>query len=128
MVNSLGLPFDSGTIFVTVLLVALFYFGLQYTSKKGLVTYNTLLLCVLFILIGFSTWMMLPIRANANTVINENKPSDAREVLAYLQQGTVYGVNPLFYGPQYTEAFSGLDENNPYLDKAPNYERDYKNR
>ena len=125
MVNSLGLPFDSGTIFVTVLLVALFYFGLQYTSKKGLVTYNTLLLCVLFILIGFSTWMMLPIRANANTVINENKPSDAREVLAYYNREQ-YGVNPLFYGPQYTEAFSGLDENNPYLDKAPNYERDYK--
>jgi hypothetical protein len=50
---------------------------------KGLATYNTLILCVLFILIGFSTWMMLPIRANANTVINENKPSDAAEVLAY---------------------------------------------
>ena len=37
-----------------------------------------------------------------------------------------YGVNPLFYGPQYTETFAGLDPNNPYLDKAPNYERDYK--
>ena len=125
MVNSLGLPFDSGTIFVTILLAALFYFGLKYTNNKGLATYNTLILCVLFILIGFSTWTMLPIRANANTVINENKPSDAREVLAYYNREQ-YGVNPLFYGPQYTEAFSGLDENNPYLDKAPNYERDYK--
>jgi hypothetical protein len=63
MVNSLGLPFDSGTIFVTVLLAALFYFGLKYTNNKGLATYNTLILCVLFILIGFSTWTMLPIRA-----------------------------------------------------------------
>ncbi|CAM3900600.1 DUF2723 domain-containing protein [Flavobacterium sinopsychrotolerans] len=125
MVNNLGLPFDSGTIFVTILLAALFYFGLKYTNNKGLATYNTLILCVLFILIGFSTWTMLPIRANANTVINENKPSDAREVLAYYNREQ-YGVNPLFYGPQYTEAFSGLDENNPYLDKAPNYERDYK--
>ena len=125
MVNSLGLPFDSGTIFVTALLAALFYFGLKYTKNKGLTTYNTLILCVLFILIGFSTWTMLPIRANANTVINENKPSDAREVLAYYNREQ-YGVNPLFYGPQYTEAFSGLDEDNPYLDKAPNYERDYK--
>lgn len=125
MVNSLGLPFDSGSIFVTVLLIALFYFGLQYTNKKGLATYNTLILCVLFILIGFSTWMMLPIRANANTVINENKPSDAAEVLAYYNREQ-YGVNPLFYGPQYTEAFAGLDKEKPYLDKAPNYERDYK--
>jgi hypothetical protein len=44
---------------------------------------------------------MLPIRANANVNINENKPSDAREVLAYYNRE--YGSNPLFYGPQYTE-------------------------
>ena len=68
---------------------------------------------------------MLPIRANANTVINENKPSDAAEVLAYYNREQ-YGINPLFYGPQYTDTFVGLDEDNPYLDKAPNYERDYK--
>lgn len=125
MVNEIGLPFNSGTIFVTLVLIALFYFGLKYTKSKGLVTYNTLILCILFILIGFSTWLMLPIRANANTVINENKPSDAREVLAYYNREQ-YGSNPLFYGPQYTEAFAGLDKDNPYLDKAPNYERDYK--
>ncbi|MBC5862326.1 glycosyltransferase family 117 protein [Flavobacterium turcicum] len=125
MVNSLGLPFDSGTLFVTLLLVVFFYFGLKITKEKGLVTYNTVLLCVLFILIGFSTWMMLPIRANADTVINENKPSDASEVLAYYNREQ-YGVNPLFYGPQYTENFAGLDKDKPYLDKAPNYERDYK--
>jgi hypothetical protein len=51
---------------------------------------------------GFSTWTMLPIRANANVNINENKPSDAREVLAYYNREQ-YGSNPLFYGPQYTE-------------------------
>jgi len=74
MVNNLGLPFDSGTIFVFLLFVAFFYFGLKYTKEKGHIFYNTIILCILFILIGFSTWMMLPIRANANTVINENKP------------------------------------------------------
>ena len=125
MVNNLGMPFDSGTIFVALLLITLFYYSLKYTHDKGLVNYNTLILCILFIFIGFSTWMMLPIRANANVVINENKPSDAREVLAYYNREQ-YGSNPLFYGSQYTEAFAGLDKNNPYLDKAPNYERDYK--
>jgi len=123
MVNNLGLPFNSGTIFAILLIVAFFYFGLRYTRKKEHPTYNTVLLCILFVLIGFSTWMMLPIRANANTPINENKPSDAAEVLAYYNREQ-YGINPLFYGPQYTDAFAGLDENNPYLDKAPNYERD----
>lgn len=125
MVNSLGLPFDSGTIFVALLLIAFFYFGLKYTKSKGYVQINTLILSILFILIGFSTWMMLPIRANANTVINENKPSDAREVLAYYNREQ-YGSNPLFYGPQFTDTYAGLDPDTPYLDKAPNYERDYK--
>jgi len=125
MVNSMGLPFDSGTIFVALLFIAFFYFGLKYTKQKGMPFFNTIILCILFILIGFSTWMMLPVRANANTVINENKPSDAAEVLAYYNREQ-YGVNPLFYGPQYTEVFAGLDAKTPYLDKNPNYERDYK--
>lgn len=125
MVNNFGMPFNSGTIFVALLLIAAFYFGIKYTHKKGLVFYNTIVLCTLFVLIGFSTWMMLPIRANANTVINENKPSDAAEVLAYYNREQ-YGVNPLFYGPQFSDMFVPIDAEDPYSDKAPNYERDYK--
>ncbi len=125
MVNSLGLPFNSGTIFVFLLIVGLFYYGLNYTRRKGLPQYNTVILCILFILIGFSTWLMLPIRANADVNINENKPSDAAEVLAYYNREQ-YGVNPLFYGPQFSDMFAGLDKDRPYLDKKPNYERDYK--
>ncbi|NMH27075.1 glycosyltransferase family 117 protein [Flavobacterium silvaticum] len=124
-VNSLGLPFNSGTIFAFAAMIAVFYFGLKYTRRKGKVLANTILLCIMFLFIGFSTWMMLPIRANANPPINENKPSDAAELLAYYNREQ-YGVNPLFYGPQYTDMFAGLDKDNPYLDKAPNYERDYK--
>ena len=125
MVNNIGLPFNSGTITAVLLIVAFFYFGLKYTRANNHPTSNTILLCILFLLIGFSTWIMLPVRANANTPINENKPSDAAEVLAYYNREQ-YGVNPLFYGPQYTDAFAGLDPNNPYIDKAPNYERNYE--
>ena len=127
MVNSLGMPFNSGTIFAFILIVAAFYFGLNYTKKKGHVFYNTLILATLFILIGFSTWMMLPIRANANTPINENKPSDAAEVLAYYNREQ-YGEQKLFYGPQFSDTYSGLDPVTPYLDEKPNYERDYKTK
>lgn len=124
MVNELGLPFNSGTIFAFLFIVAAFYLGLQYTKKKGHVFYNTLILATLFILIGFSTWVMLPIRANANTPINENKPSDAAEVLAYYNREQ-YGEQKLFYGPQFSDTYSGLDSVTPYLDDKPNYERDY---
>lgn len=125
MVNTIGLPFNSGTIFAFLLIIGFFYFGLNYTKKKGLASYNTLLLCTLFVLIGFSTWIMLPIRANSNININENKPSDAAEVLAYYNREQ-YGEQKLFYGSQYSVMFSGLDKENPYQDDKPNYERDSK--
>lgn len=125
MVNSFGLPFNSGTIFMTLLIIAFFYYGLSYTRKKGLAAYNTILLCLLFILIGFSTWVMLPVRANANVVINENNPSDAAEVLAYYNREQ-YGEQKTFYGPLYTEKYAGLDKEKPFEDAKPNYERDYK--
>ncbi|WP_430467342.1 protein O-mannosyl-transferase family [Winogradskyella ouciana] len=124
-VNSIGLPFNSGTIITGLLVIALFYFGLNYTRKKGMIHANTLVLCLMFIFIGFSSWMMLPIRANANVIINENDPSDARELLAYynLEQ---YPETHLFYGPQFTEIYSGADEDEPFVDDKKNYERDEK--
>lgn len=125
MVNSLGLPFNSGTIFITFVIIAFFYYGLQYTKRKQLPFYNIILLCTLFIFIGFSTWLMLPIRANANVVINENRPSDAAEVLAYYNREQ-YGEQKLFYGPMFSDAYAGLDKDNPYEDEKPNYQRDYK--
>ena len=124
-VNSLGLPFNSGTIIAFLLIIAGFYFGLAYTKKKALVEFNTLLLSILFILIGFSTWIMLPVRANSNININENKPSDAAEVLAYYNREQ-YGETKLFYGPQFSNTYAGADEENPYSDEKPNYERDEK--
>ena len=124
-VNSMGLPFNSGTIITGLLVIALFYFGLNYTRKKGMIHVNTLVLCLMFIFIGFSSWMMLPIRANANVIINENDPSDARELLAYynLEQ---YPETHLFYGPQFTEIYSGADKDEPFVDDKKNYERDDK--
>ncbi|MGY0393524.1 protein O-mannosyl-transferase family [Bizionia sp. KMM 8389] len=124
-VNVIGLPFNSGTIFAGIALIALIFFGLKYTRSKNLKHLNTGILCVTFIIVGFSSWLMLPIRANAEVVINENDPSDARELLAYynLEQ---YPETHLFYGPQFTDQYSGLDDNEPYIDDKPNYEKDEK--
>ena len=125
VVNTFGLPFHSGTIFAGILAISGFYFGLKYTRTKGFINANTLVLCLLFVFLGFSSWLMLPIRANANVIINENDPSDARELLAYynLEQ---YPETHLFYGPQFTEIYSGADEKRPFVDDKKNYEKDYK--
>jgi len=122
-VNSVGLPFNSGTLVAALLFIALFYFGLKYTRNKGYGNANTLILCVLFIFVGFSSWLMLPIRANAGTVINENNPNNARELLAYYNREQ-YPETHLFFGPQFTELYVGLDKENPYEDDKPKYEKD----
>ena len=103
-VNSMGMPFNSGTIIAGLLFIGLSYYLLRYTRKKNYTQLNTLLLCILFILIGFSSWLMLPIRANAGTVINENNPNNARELLAYYNREQ-YPETHLFYGPLFTEAY-----------------------
>ena len=123
-VNTIGLPFNSGSIIAGIILVAAIYYGLKYTRQKNYVRLNTGVLCLVFIVIGFSSWLMLPIRANANVVINENNPSSARELLAYynLEQ---YPETHLFYGPLFTDQYCGLDKNNPYVDDKPKYEKDY---
>lgn len=122
-VNTVRLPFNSGTTIAGLVFIALFYLGLKYTRKKGFAFANTLILCVLYIFIGFSSWLMLPIRANAGTVINENNPNNARELLAYYNREQ-YPETHLFYGPQFTELYAGLDPENPYKDDKPKYEKD----
>lgn len=122
-INSIGLPYNSGTIIAGILLIAAFYFGLNYTRKKQKVVANTLILSVLFIMIGFSSWLMLPIRANANTTINENDPSSARELLAYYNREQ-YGDANVFYDTYYSNVYRReQDSKNPTRDDKPKYEK-----
>jgi hypothetical protein len=122
-VNSIGLPFNSGSIIAAIILVALFFFGLKFTRKKNKLTANTLILSLLFIVIGFSSWMMLPIRANANTTINENNPSSARELLAYYDREQ-YGDANVFYDTYYSNKYSDeRNRENPTRDDKPKYEK-----
>lgn len=100
-VNSLGMPFNTGTIIYFAILIAAIVFGLYYTQLKRKVILNTVLLSFMFILIGYSSFFLIVIRANANTPINENEPSDAISLLSYLNREQ-YGDWPLFYGQYYS--------------------------
>ena len=99
-VNSLGAPFNLGTIVYFILLIALIVAGIYFTNKYKKVVLNTAVLSFMFILIGYSSFFMLVIRANANTPINENEPSEAVSMLSYLKREQ-YGSWPLVYGPYY---------------------------
>lgn len=169
-VNTLGLPFNSGTVFFAILLIAAIGAGLWYTSAKtrmsgtislvagvllaiviltaakgtgdfflrllilaGLTVLlyfgrfhyaalKTAFLSVAFILIGYSSFLMLVIRSNAEPPINENSPKDAISLLAYLNREQ-YGDWPIFYGQYYS---APLDAKEPYTDGTPVYAKDQK--
>jgi hypothetical protein len=54
-----------------------------YPQKKKVI-FNTIILALMFILIGYTSFMMLVVRSNANVPINENAPKDALSLKAYL--------------------------------------------
>lgn len=171
-VNKLGLPFNSGTIFLSVFLVALLLFSnlatngynplhekialilggvlflliliesssvgsmflrliigstiiaAGYFARLKKAHLNTIILSITFILIGYSSFLIIVIRANTNTPINENDPKDAVSLLAYLNREQ-YGTWPLLHGQYYNSIVTDFADGNPvYLrnDKTGRYE------
>jgi hypothetical protein len=110
--NSLHTGFYVGTIFYFLLIAGLLVWGLWYSEKKRKKILNTGLLSLVFMLIGYSTFLMLPIRSNANPPIDENNPEDAIALLAYLNREQ-YGTNPLVYGQYYNTPETDYKDGNP---------------
>jgi MFS family permease/tetratricopeptide (TPR) repeat protein len=112
MVNTLGMPFNSGTIFTVLLIGGSAAAGLIYTRKKETPIWNTLILSVLFIILGYSTFVTLAVRSNANTPIDENNPEDAMSLLAYYNREQ-YGDFPVFYGQSFNAPVTDYEDGNP---------------
>lgn len=121
-VNNVGLPFNSGTVIYFVLLLGLLSWGIWFTQRKGRAAWNTALLSFAVLLIGYSSFLVIVIRAQAGTPINENNPSNAISLLSYLNREQ-YGDWPLLYGQHYA---TPLDPEEPYGDGEPLYARDDK--
>ena len=111
-VNGLGLPFNAGTLIAFVILVLICFFGLQYTRRKGKKLYQTIALSIIFMIIGFSCWLVIPIRANANPPMNLNNPNNAIGMLDYYNREQ-YGDWPTSYGQNYTAQLvnDGIERN-----------------
>ena len=100
-VNSFGLPMQSGFIACIVLFVAILAFGLTYTRKANKPLWNTAILALTMIMIGYSCYGMTLVRSAANPPMDENDPENPFTLLSYLEREQ-YGSAPLFHGPYYT--------------------------
>lgn len=99
-VNGFNLPFNSGMLFMLILLGIGFAYGIHYTYKKGMPNLNTTLLALAVLLIGYSSYAVIVIRSYATPPIDQNNPEEAYSLLSYLNREQ-YGSAPLLFGPYY---------------------------
>lgn len=107
-VNNFGLPFNSGVIFFVLLIIGLIIYGIMYTLKNNKSTWNTAILGVLFLLIGYSSYTTVVIRSSVNTPINMSVPNDPVKLSSYLAREQYGEVAPLVFGRYYTDQATGV--------------------
>lgn len=99
-VNSLGMPFDSGAITFMIILVGVIVWALIYAKKKGHYLLHTGILCITFVIIGFSSYLAPLIRSRADVAIDMTNPDNAISLTSYLKREQ-FGQTPLLYGPDF---------------------------
>ena len=123
----LGIPFYGygwSAVICGVIVMAILWFILGYKRKQEVATgvdettgitkkkmqllplvsariKNTALLCMLMLMIGYSSYALIIIRSSANPPMDQNSPEDIFTLGSYLSRDQ-YGDRPLFYGQAYT--------------------------
>jgi hypothetical protein len=116
-VNTFGLPVKSGALIYIVLLIVAIVFGIRYTTRKKMVLWNTIIVGITVILIGYSSFALIVIRSAAEPPMDQNSPNDMFSFLGYLNRDQ-YGSTPLLHGHFYN---SPLDPQERYKEGKPVY-------
>ena len=99
-VNSLSLPVNSGITLFVFAMFALLGTAIYITHRKGKRLLNLIAVCVTMIMLGFSSYASVTIRAAVNPPMNSNNPDNPTALLSMLNRDQ-YGNRPLLYGPSY---------------------------
>jgi hypothetical protein len=116
-VNTFGLPYKSGALIYIALIIAGVVYGIRYTYRHRMVLWNTVIVAVTVILIGYSSFALIIIRSAAQPPMDQNSPNDVFSLLSYLNREQ-YGNRPLFFGQYYN---SPLDPQERYKEGKPVY-------
>lgn len=118
-VNSLGLPFSSGFTFFFVLLAALIWMGLRFANKKHWHYLRLGLWCLVFMLIGYSSYVTTVIRSNANPSVDMYNVDNPMSLVGYLGRDQ-YGDFPILYGQKFTAQPISSDDKVSYQKSSDN--------
>lgn len=112
-VNTLGMPVNSGMVIFCLLVFGALGWGVWHTHKNGKVIANTILLSLTMVLVGFSSYATVTIRAAANPPMNSNNPDNPHALLSLLNRDQ-YGQKPLLYGPYYSAPAIDVEKKTVY--------------
>jgi hypothetical protein len=108
-VNSLGLPFYSGSIMFFALLIGACVWAVRYANKKKNTLLANSLMGLIFLLIGYGSFAVIVIRSNANTPLDENDPENLVTLHSYLKREQ-YGSAPLLNGQYWNSEMAPQEE------------------
>lgn len=118
-VNSLGLPFSSGFIFFFLLVGVGAFVALRYAAKKSWAYLRLSIWCLIFILLGYSTYVTTMIRSSADPAVDMYNVDNPMSLVGYLGREQ-YGDFPLLYGQKFTAQPVAYDEGATKYQKVDN--------
>jgi hypothetical protein len=112
LVNGFGLPYHSGVLLYCVLLSGGLAFGLWKTYHNKKAIFNTVLLMITMVIIGYSSFAIIVLRSLANPPMDENNPETIFALQYYLNREQ-YGDRPLVKGQYFNAEYAGIKEGKP---------------
>ncbi|MFT5167313.1 MAG: hypothetical protein ACI8P3_002550 [Saprospiraceae bacterium] len=113
MANSVGTGFHSGIYPLVLMIAAILGSGFYFAHTNKSATLQKIVVAAFLLVASYSTIGIVVIRANANTPINMNAPSDPMRLLPYLNREQ-YGERPLVYGPHYMTSVTKVNSEERY--------------
>ncbi|MCD7711109.1 MAG: DUF2723 domain-containing protein [Porphyromonadaceae bacterium] len=120
-----GLPFISSKIFIGVLISIALALYLFLKKRLPIRLLNMVLVSILVIFIGYSSYALIVIRSSANTPMDQNSPEDVFALGSYLNREQ-YGDRPLFYGQTFAADIVRKNGSPLYDEGAPIWARKIK--
>ena len=123
-VNKLELPVNTGIVVFAFAIFGLLGTAIYLTHRKGHRIWNLVAVCVTMIMLGFSSYASVTIRAAVNPPMNSNNPDNPTALLSMLNRDQ-YGNRPLLYGASYAAPVENYTEKEfyHYNDEKKQYEK-----
>ena len=119
-VNSLHFPIHSGLITWLILITAAISGGIIYSRKRKSPKIEMAILCVTFLLLGYTSYTATLLRASANVPINQGDPETTFSLLNYLNREQ-YGTRPILYGASFASVPTGFQERETWVAQDGRY-------